>query len=175
MTNFIDLVTSRRSIRKYEDRPVVKEKVQQILKAALMAPSSKRCTPWQFVVIDDKEKLQQLSVCREMGCKFMEGAPLAIVVLAEEEKSDVWVEDATIAAIMIQLQVEDLGLGSCWMQVRNRKKDENLTTEDYIKEIINAPAGLKVECVIGIGYKAEEKKPFDETRLQLDKIHYNNF
>jgi len=108
MTNFIDLVTSRRSIRKYEDRPVVKEKVQQILKAALMAPSSKRCTPWQFVVIDDKEKLQQLSVCREMGCKFMEGAPLAIVVLAEEEKSDVWVEDATIAAIMIQLQVEDL-------------------------------------------------------------------
>ena len=61
------------------------------------------------------------------------------------------------------------------MQVRNRKKDENLTTEDYIKEIINAPAGLKVECVICIGYKAEEKKPFDETRLQLDKIHYNNF
>lgn len=175
MTNFIDLVKKRRSIRKFEDRPVEEEKINQILKAALMAPSSKRCTPWQFVVIDDKEKMQKLSVCRDMGCKFMEGAPMAVVVLAEESKSDVWVEDASIAAIIMQLQAEDLGLGSCWMQVRNRKKEDELTTEDYIKEMVQAPDGLKVECVIAVGYKAEEKKPFDETRLQLDKIHRNNF
>jgi len=119
--------------------------------------------------------LKKFSVCRDMGCKFMEGAPAAIVVLADGTKSDVWVEDASIAAVIMQLQAEDLGLGSCWMQVRNRKKEENLTTEDYIKSIINAPAEMKVECVVAVGYKLEEKKPFDDSRLQLDKVHKNTF
>lgn len=175
MNNFSDLAKQRRSIRKFQDKEVENEIVEQILKTALMSPSSKRCMPWHFVAINDKEKLQKLSVCRDMGCKFIEGAPLAIVVLAEEAKSDVWVEDASIAALMIQLQAEDLGLGTCWMQVRNRRKSEEQTTEDYIKEIIGAPEGLKVECVVAVGYKDEEKRPFDESKLLLERIHINNF
>lgn len=175
MSNFAELVRKRRSIRKFEDRPVEAEKLDAIVRAGLMAPSSKNCTPWQFVVVDDKEALKKFSVCREMGCKFMEGVAAAIVVLADGTKSDVWVEDASISAIVMQLQAEDLGLGSCWMQVRNRQKEENLSTEDYIKAIINAPAEMKVECVIGLGYKLEEKKPFDDSRLQLDKVHKNTF
>lgn len=149
--------------------------MEAIVRAGLMAPSSKNCTPWHFVIVDDKEALKQFSVCRDMGCKFMEGAPAAIVVLADGTKSDVWVEDASIAAVMMQLQAEDLGLGSCWMQVRNRQKSEEQTTEDFIKAIINAPAEMKVECVIAVGYKVEEKKPFDEAKLQLDKVHRNKF
>ncbi|MBO4806602.1 MAG: nitroreductase family protein [Paludibacteraceae bacterium] len=175
MLNFADLVKKRRSIRKFEERPVEADKLETIVRAGLMAPSSKNCTPWQFVIVDDKEILKKFSVCRDMGCKFMEGAPAAIVVLADGTKSDVWVEDASIAAVIMQLQAEDLGLGSCWMQVRNRKKEENLTTEDYIKSIINAPAEMKVECVVAVGYKLEEKKPFDDSRLQLDKVHKNTF
>ena len=175
MTTFIDLLQKRRSTRKFENRPVEEEKIEKILKAALMAPSSKRSTPWQFVVVDEKAKLEKMAVSREMGSKFLENAPLAIVVLADESKSDVWVEDASIAAILMQLEVEDLGLGSCWIQVRGRRKDETITTEEYLRKLINAPAELKIECIIAIGYKDEEKKPFDESKLQLDKVHRNSF
>ena len=174
MTTFIDLLQKRRSTRKFENRPVEEDKIEKILKAALMAPSSKRSTPWQFVVVDEKEKLEKMAVSREMGSKFLENAPLAIVVLADESKSDVWVEDASIAAVLMQLEVEDLGLGSCWIQVRGRRKDETITTEAYLRELLNVPA-LKIECIIAIGYKDEEKKPFDESKLQLEKIHRNSF
>ena len=174
---FIDLVKKRRSIRKYEDRKVEEEKLQSIVKAALMAPSSKRCQPWHFVVVDDKETLAKLSVCREMGSKFLEGAPAAIIVLADTTLSNVWTEDASIAAAYMQLQAEDLGLGSCWVQVRNRKKMEtgDLTSDAYIRGLINAPENLSVECIIGVGYKGEEKNPFDEAKLKLDRIHKNSF
>ncbi|MCQ2210432.1 MAG: nitroreductase family protein [Paludibacteraceae bacterium] len=175
MNTFNELAKTRRSIRKFQDRPVEEDKLKNILKAALMAPSSKRCQPWQFVVVDEQEKLLQMSVCREMGCKFLDGAPAAIIVLAEESLSDVWVEDASIAAAYMQLAAEDLGLGSCWIQVRNRMKSDNQTTEDYLKEIINAPEGLRIECIIAIGYKNEEKNPFDETRLKWDKVKKNSF
>lgn len=172
---FIDLVKQRRSIRKYEAKPVEEEKLQSIVKAALMAPSSKRCQPWYFVVVDDAETIAKLSVSREMGSKFLEGAPAAIVVLADASLSDVWTEDASIAAAYMQLQAEDLGLGTCWVQVRNRKKDEALSTEAYIKELVNAPENLSVECILGVGYKGEEKNPFDESRLKLDRLVKNKF
>ncbi len=175
MTTFIDLLQKRRSTRKFENRPVEEDKIEKILRVALMAPSSKRSTPWQFVVVDEKEKLGKMAVSREMGSKFLENAPLAIVVLADESKSDAWVEDASIAAVLMQLEVEDLGLGSCWIQVRGRRKDETMTTEDYLRELLNIPAGLKIECMIAVGYKDEVKRPFDESKLQLDKVHRNSF
>ncbi len=172
---FIDLVKQRRSIRKYEAKPVEEEKLQAIVKAALMAPSSKRCQPWHFVVVDDAETIAKLSVCREAGSKFLEGAPAAIIVLADTTLSDVWTEDASIAAAYMQLQAEDLGLGSCWVQVRNRVKSETQTTEEYIKELVNAPENLSVECILGVGYKGEDKNPFDESRLKLDRLIKNRF
>ena len=175
MSNVIDVLTNRRSIRKYEEKAVESEKVDLILKAGLMSPSSKRCRPWHFIVVTDKEKLEALSKSRTMGSAFVCNAPLAIIVLAEENASDVWVEDATIAAILMQVEANDLGLGSCWVQVRNRMKDENTTTEDAIKELLNIPDGLKIECMISAGYKAEEKKPFDDAHILKERIHYNQF
>lgn len=175
MSAFEDLVCRRRSIRKYQDRPVEEEKLEKILKVALMAPSSKRCQPWHFLVVSEKDKLQKMSVCREMGCAFLDNAPMAIIILADESLSDVWVEDASIAASYIQLAAEDLGLGSCWVQVRNRLKSEDLTTENYLKEMINAPENMRVECIIAVGYKLEEKSPFDESKLKWEKVKRNSF
>ena len=108
MNSVIELLRNRRSIRKYEDRPVEKEKIDTILQAALMAPSSKRCTPWHFIVVTDKEKLAMMSNSRTMGSAFVANAPAAILVLAEEDKSDVWVEDASIAATLMMFEAIDL-------------------------------------------------------------------
>ena len=121
MENFSELIKNRRSMRKFTDEELTQDQVVTLMKAALMSPSSKRSNSWQFVVIDDKEVLKELSHCKEQASSFIADAALAIVVMADPLASDVWIEDASIASIMIQLQAEDLGLGSCWVFLCNFK------------------------------------------------------
>ena len=97
-------------MRKFTEEELTQEEVVALLKAALMSPSSKRSNCWQFIVVDDKETLDKLSRCKETGASFLKDAPLAVVVLADPLASDVWIEDAAVASLMIQLQAEDLGL-----------------------------------------------------------------
>ncbi len=169
--SFFELVKTRRSIRKFLPEKVEAEKLDLILKAALMSPASKRTNGWEFWVVEQRETLEAMAECRPFGSKLLAGAPLAIVVAADPAKSDVWFEDASIAAIIIQLQAEDLGLGSCWVQVYNREKDDNTTAEQYIKNLLGIPEHLRVLNAIAIGYKDEERKPYDEAKLSYEKIH----
>ncbi len=170
-----DLLISRRSIRKYQKKEVEKEKVDILLKSALLAPSSRSIRPWQFIAVDDADLLLKLSSCREPGPKYLSEAPLAIVVLADHSMSDVWIEDASIASAFIQLTAQDLGLGSCWVQVRERNHTEDESAEEYIRNILEIPEQFSVECILAIGYPAEEKKPQEEETLMYQKLHYNRF
>jgi len=171
----LDLLKSRRSIRKFQNKEVEKEKIDVILKSALLSPSSRAIRPWQFIAVTDVKLLQQLSLCREPAPRYLANAPLAIVVIADKGASDVWIEDASIAATLIQLTVQDLALGSCWIQVRERFHTEQETAEEYIKKVLEIPEQYSVECMVAIGYAAEEKKPYDETMLLYQKLHYNKF
>ena len=133
MESFATLIKSRKSTRKFTDQLLNPEQVEMILKAALMAPASKRKNPWQFVVVEDKEMLAKLSVCKPAGAAFLKDCALAVVVLANVMESDVWVEDASIASIYMQLQAEDLGLGSCWCQIRNRQMEDDTDAAQYVR------------------------------------------
>ncbi len=175
MKPFFELLKSRRSIRKYLAQPVEPEKIAIITKAALMSPASKRSNPWEFIVVQNPEMLQKLSNCRPMGSQFLAESPLAIVVLAATTKSDVWIEDASIAATIIQLQAQDLGLGSCWIQVYQRQKDETTTAEAYIKELLSIDDNYAVLNIISIGYPNEERKPYDDAKLSEEKIHFEKY
>jgi len=175
MNTFFELLKNRRSIRKFTAQAVEPEKIEFLLKAALMAPSSKRGMPWHFVVVTEAELLQKLSEARKYGTQFLAAAPLAIVVLADTSKTDVWVEDATVAATYIQLAAQSIGLGSCWAQARTREHAEGLSVEAYIRNLLNIPKNFAVENMIGIGYQDERKKPHDEAALAFDKVSYNSF
>ena len=128
-----------------------------------------------FVVIDDKEVLKELSHCKEQASSFIADAALAIVVMADPLASDVWIEDASIASIMIQLQAEDLGLGSCWVQVRERFTATGMPSDEFVHGILGIPLQLQILSVIAIGHKGMERKPFNEEHLQWEKIHINKF
>lgn len=175
MNSVFELLKTRRSIRKYLPKAVETDKIRQITNAVLMSPASKRSNPWEFIVVEDKEMLQKLSESRQHGSHFLADAPLGIVVVADTTKSDIWMEDASIAAIIIQLQVQDLGLGSCWIQVYKRMKSEEISTEKYIRDLLSIPDHFAVLSIISIGYPNEEKKPFDESKLDFDKIHYDSY
>jgi nitroreductase len=170
-----DLIKSRRSIRKFQSKEVEKEKLDTILKSALLSPSSRSRRPWEFIAVTDKQLLQKLSKSREFGSAYLAEAPLGIVVIADSELCDVWIEDASISSIIIQLAVQDLGLGSCWIQVRERLHNVNMKAEDYIKEVLGIPAKYSIECMIAVGYPDEEKKPYEESDLLYEKIHYNKY
>ncbi len=170
MENFHELLLNRRSIRKYTEEPVSGDDVKTILEAGLMAPSSKRKMPWHFIVVEDKAMLAQLSQCRDAGAGPIANSALTIIVTVDMTLSEAWVEDGSIAAVLMQLQAHDLGLGSCWIQLRNRSLGEE-ATEDVVREMLDIPEQMGILCAVTIGHKDEVRKPFDEEKMMWEKVH----
>jgi len=171
--SMIELLRKRRSIRKFTADKVSPEARQTLIEAALRSPSSRGVNPWEFIVVDDPELLRQLARAKQHGSEFLKNAPLAIVVCADSTRSDVWVEDCSIAAIIIQLAALSVGLGSCWAQIRSRRHDHDITAERYIQELLALPEQMRVECILGIGHPDEKKQPVPAGKLQHDKVKYN--
>lgn len=171
MDNLHQLLLQRHSIRRYKDTPVAADDVRTILEAALLAPSSKSARPWQFVVVEDKEMLARLADCKQFGTKPVSTAAFAVVVTADTAKSDVYVEDASIAAVLMHLQAADLGLGSCWIQVRNRFAADGESSETVVRELLDIPEDMAVECIVTFGHIDEERRPVDPEKLLWEKIH----
>jgi nitroreductase len=143
--------------------------------SALRAPSSRGINPWEFIQIDDQVLLGKLAHAKQHGAEFLKNAPLAIAVCADSTKSDVWVEDCAIAAIIIQLTALSLGLGSCWAQIRNRQYSPAQTAENRVQELLGLPEQVQVECILGIGHPAERKIPVAANKLERDKIRKNGW
>jgi nitroreductase len=171
----IELLRKRRSIRKYPDQPVEPGQLQLLVEALLRAPSSRNIDPWEFVVVDDRRLLEQLATAKQHGSEFLRGAPLGIVVCADTTKSDVWVEDCSISAILVQLTAQSLGLGSCWIQIRNRFRAGGESSEEYIRKLLGLPENLAVECIISIGWPGEARRGLAASQLQYDKVRYNGY
>lgn len=171
----IELLRNRRSIRVYEDRRIEPEKMEILKEALLRSPSSRGINPWEFVLVEDKGLLKALSKAKEHGAEFLEDAALGIVVCGNEKKSDVWVEDCSIASIIAQMAALSIGLGSCWIQIRNRNHDKNTTSERYIQNLLAIPEHVKVESIISVGYPAEKKAGVPKEKLPVNKIRINTY
>ncbi len=171
----IEILRNRRSIRKYTDEKIEQGKIELLKEAVLRAPTSKNLNPWEFIFVDDAETMLKLKDCKPHGANPLATAPLAIVVCADETINDAWVEDCSIASILLQLTAQSLGLGSCWIHVHNRMYSENVSSEKYIQELLNIPERFRVLSIISIGYPAKirEGKRFEE--LQFEKIRWNKF
>ncbi len=173
--SMIELLRARRSIRSYQDRPLEREKVAILTEAALRSPSSRNLDPWDFVFVEDRGLLKRLAKCKPHGAGFLANAALGIVVCGRPKESDTWIEDCSIAAILIQMTAQSLGLGSCWIQVRLREHDERSTAEEYVKQVLGIPKGFGVLCILAVGYPAEQRTPQDYDSLRHDRIHVNHY
>ena len=169
---FLDLLKKRRSIRQFMEQPVEKEKIDLLVEAMLRSPSSRGLNPWEFVVVTDRKRINELAKAKAHGSTFMENAPLAIVVCSDPGRCDVWVEDCSIAALIIHLAATDLGLGSCWIQIRLREHDGKMSAEEYVKQKLGLKENLTVEAIIAIGYPKEEKPGHSLASLPFDKVRY---
>jgi len=169
----IDLLRTRRSIRKYTSKPIDSKMMDVLIEALLRSPTSRNNKSWEFIIVDDRNLLSKLSKAREQGSHHLQDATLGIVVCADSRRSDVWVEDCSIAAILVQVTAHDLGLGSCWIQIRNRDHTQMMSAEQYIQDLLGLPQHIKVECMVSVGYPNETKKPIANSELEYHKVKHN--
>lgn len=175
MNSFAELMQLRRSMRKFTEEPLTPEQVETLMRSALMSPSSKGKHAWHFVVVDDKDMLCALSQCKAAGADFVKDAPMAIVVVGDPTESDVWIEDASVAATVLLYQAEDLGLGACWVQVRQRTTADGEPAENIVRHLLNIPDEMVPAIIVAVGHKGMERKPFNPDRLLWEKVHVGGF
>jgi len=162
-------------MRKFTDQPLDEEQKRLILRSALIAPSSKNTRPWEFVAVEDRLTLEKLSAARASSAGFLAECAWAVVVLADATKTDCWIEDASIAATFMQLQAHDLGLGCCWTQMRGRSLADGTPSKQVLASLLGIPDNMEPLCIIGFGYKNQERKPYEDDKIEWTKVHNERF
>ena len=163
-------IKDRRSIRKYKDIPVEREKIEQVLEAARLAPSWKNLQCWRFLVLTEPSRREQVLAAfpdDNPGKRAIAAAPVVIVVCADPAESGVengieyYIADTAIAFEHVCLAALDLGLGTCWM---------GWFDEEKVKAELGIPANIRVVGMTPLGYPDQEPKP--RPRKELGEIAY---
>jgi len=168
----MNVIFSRRSIRRYKSVQLTSEQVELLLKAAMCAPSARNERPWEFIVVDDRSILDKISETHPYA-KMLRTAPCAIIICALPGKSPgfsdaYFPQDCAAATQNILLQAASMGLGSVWCGVYPR--------EDRIKginEIFHLPSDVIPFNVIAIGHPDEVPKPMEKYDPKI--IHHNKW
>ena len=173
--SLLEMLQKRHSIRKYTDADISDQDLQTILQAGLLSASGRAVRPWEFIVVRNKETLQKMSGSRVGAAKMLENANAAIVVIADESKTDVWVEDCSIAMSNMHLAASTLGIGSCWIQGRLRQAPDGRTTEEYLRDILGYPKEYCLEAVLSIGVPAVHPEGRKLSEVPEHKVHFEMY
>ena len=172
----LEIMRTRRSVRKYTAQEISDEDVKKILSAALLAPSGHSKYPCEFIVVKNRETLNKMSQCRVNVAKMLETAFAAVVVIADKEKSDTIVEDCSVAMMNMELEAASLGIGNCWIQIRGRNDSaDGSTCEEYLRGILNFPEKFACQSILALGYPEKMPRQRELDKLKFEKIHYENF
>lgn len=176
MTDFLNLLLHRRSVRQYTDERVTREQLEQIVQAGLLSPTGRNKRDWEFVVVEDRATLGRLTEARSGGAaKMLAGAAAAIVVLGDPTATDVWCEDCSIAMSNMHLMADSLGLGSCWIQGRLRTAEDGRSTDEFVREVLGVPEGLSLEAMLSIGVPAKRPAARTLDDADMSKVHWERF
>ena len=169
-----ELSKRRRSVRKYSKKNIDESLVNEIMKVALMAPTSFGHQAVEFVIVRNQETIQLLSECKKFGGSQISIANAVIVVMVKTENkksSEFWIEDGAIASSYILLAAEQYNLGACWVHIRNRMGKIN-TSDMEIRSLLKIPNEYTVLNLITLGEKDEIKKSYTDEDLHFQNIHF---
>ena len=162
--DILELIKTRRSIRKYKLDPIPEEEINKILEAGRWAPSASNRQPWRFIVLRSEETKRKLAETLTWG-GFLSQAPLGIAVVINPRASNHPVEDGAAATQNMLLEAHSLGLGACWIGAYGSVNEESA------KDILNVPDDERLLSVIVIGRPAESPQ---STRRKLDEITFSD-
>jgi len=166
MDQRLNMIFARRSIRRYQTKPIPEVDVRSLLEAAMAAPSANNSRPWSFVATTDRKLLKALADALPYG-KMLADAALAITICADTSRSAWWVQDCSAAAENILIAAAGLGLGGVWLGVYGR-----LEREAAVRRILGMPDSVAVMCVISLGHPDESKEPrtqYDESVVHRER------
>ncbi|MGI5921006.1 MAG: nitroreductase family protein [Syntrophomonadaceae bacterium] len=165
----MEAILNRRSIRRYTNQSVSDEQIKTLLEAAMCAPSAGNEQPWHFVVIKDRQLLDQVPQYHPHASMLKE-APVAILVCGDTRLSkydvDYWVQDCAAATENLLLAVQDQGLGAVWLGIYPRQE-----RVESMRQLFNIPDQVMPFALVPVGYPAEMKGP--EYRYREDRVHLN--
>ena len=161
----IDALKGRRSIRSYEDKPVPREMLEEIIDTARLAPTANNFQPWEFIVVTERDVRAKVAELTDYG-KFIAQSGACVVVFAKDVKR--YMEDGSAATENILVAAHALGLGACW--VAGHKKDY----AEPVRELLGVPAGYKLVALISVGYPAEKAEPHGKRPLS-EVLHWEKF
>jgi len=165
MNETIKTIKTRRSVRSYEDKPIPKEILGELIDCARLAPSARNMQPWEFVVITDQKMREQIASITEYG-SFIRDAAACILVVCEDTKY--YLEDGCAATENILIAAKSLGIGTCWVAGDKKPYCE------YILKLVNAPQDHKLVSIISLGYSSEESAPHRKRKLK-EVLHWEKF
>jgi nitroreductase len=161
----------RRSIRKFTNQELEPEKIDKLLRAAMQAPSAANQQPWEFIVVQDKERLVQLAETSPYA-KPVAGSAVTFVLLADESKLRVptgWEQDLGAAAENMLLEAVHLGLGGVWLGVATA----DFVTEN-VRKLFELPGNIRPFALISVGYPDGQKNQFVDRYLP-ERVHYEKW
>ncbi len=167
----IDTMLKRRSTRKFNNEKITKEELEKILQAALLAPTSMNRKPCNFLVVERRETLEDLSKCKNHGADLIAGADKAIVVIADTMIADTWCEDSSIALTYMHLMAAELNIGSCWVQVHLRDKD-GIDAEEVVRDIVKIDEHYRIVGILALGHSDDIPNPHTLDDIDKNKIHF---
>ena len=171
--NAIEIIMARKSVRSYTSRPVEKEKVDIMLKAAMAAPSAVNKQPWAFIVIDDRDVLNKLAEVLPYA-KMTAAAPMAIVVCGDLSKAlngetdRYWMLDCSAASENLLLAAESMGLGAVWTAVY--PENDRIAK---VRSVLSLPDHIIPFNLIPVGYPQHREEAKD--KFKTENIHYNKW
>jgi nitroreductase len=171
MKPLLKAIEERRSLRSYTGEPLEDWQIENLIKAFMYAPSAMHYRPCHLIVVRDKDMLQTLSKATPWA-KMIEKAGAAFVIVGDEGRSPWWIEDCSVASENILLEATDMGLGACWVQVRDMG---DIDSEKTVKELLRIPENLRVLNMIAIGVPKKTKPAHTENEIEEERLHMERF
>lgn len=170
--DFTDLILKRRSVREFADENITNSQLNKILEAGLLAPTSRNLKPCNFLIVSNKNTLDELANVKESGSQFLSNSNKAIVVVADSLKSDTWIEDSSICLAYMQLMAASLDVGSCWVQIHLRKSADGEDCEKLVRDIVKVDDFYRIVGILALGIAKNEVKSHTIDEIDKDKIHF---
>lgn len=175
MNSIISVFNKRRSHRKYSIEPIEENILKQILQIGITSPTGDNFKTIELILIKEKTMLKELANMRKSGTKMLEGAGAAVVVLANSNKTDLWIEDASISASYMHLAADALGIGSCWIQVRERDGADGVSFEKALQAKLVIPEHMRPLCILSLGNVTTHLPAHATDDINWNKVHAERF
>ncbi len=171
MKELIPAIVERRSLRSYTGESLEKWQIDNLIKAFMFAPSAMNYRPCHIIAVQNRKTLQKLSEVTPWS-KMVAKSGVTFVILGDPERSRWWIEDCSAANENLLLEAADMGLGACWVQVRDISDED---AEKKIRDILEIPENLRILNMIAVGVPKRFKEKHREAEIDKSHMHWEKF